>query len=421
MLLCSLILLPRFIVTDPKSDKTKSDPLGPRLKDLSWQAVGMGILSAIVGFTSSFAIILQGLNAAGATASQATSGLVALSIGMGISGIILAVRFRMPIGVAWSTPGAALLVSSAETLSSFNEAVGAFIVSALLLVIAGWFRPLGRLIEAIPTSLANAMLAGVLLSLCMAPVHALAADAWLAAPLLLTWWLVGRVNRYLAVPAALLVLVPIVIWWIGIPDEFAQQFRQSVIPQIMWIKPVFEPQALISIGIPLFVVTMASQNVPGIAVLRAAGYEPKASPLIMNTGTFALLTAPFGAHGINLAAITAAMMCSPEAHEERNRRYWSAIVAGITYLVLGATAGVAVVLITLVPSILIEAIAGLALLGSFSAAVYAALSDVQSREAAAITFLFAGSGLAFMGVGGAFWGLLIGCLMYFVIRKKKVI
>lgn len=379
----------------------------------------MGLLSAIVGFTSSFAIILQGLGAAGASTAQATSGLVVLCFGMGISGIILALRYRMPIGVAWSTPGAALLVSSADTLSSFNEAIGAFIVSALLLVIAGWFRPLGRLIESIPSSLANAMLAGVLLSLCLAPVHALAADAWLAMPLLLTWWLVGRVNRYFAVPAALLVLVPIVIWWIGIPADFSQQFKQSMVPQIMWIKPVFEPQALISIGIPLFVVTMASQNVPGIAVLRAASYEPKAGPLIMNTGVFSVITAPFGGHGINLAAITAAMMCSPEAHEQQHRRYWSAIVAGMSYILFGATAGIAVLLITLVPSILVEAIAGLALLGSFSAAIYAALSDVQHREAAAITFLFAGSGLAFMGIGGAFWGLLIGSLMFFLTRIKK--
>ena len=407
-------------MTEINSDEKTVTPIGPRLRDISWQAVGMGLLSALVGFTSSFAIILQGLNAAGATTIQATSGLVVLCFGMGVSGIILAVRFRMPIGVAWSTPGAALLVSSANTLSSFNEAIGAFIVSAVLLVVAGWFRPLGKLIEAIPASLANAMLAGVLLSLCMAPVHALAADAWMATPLLLTWWLVGRINRYFAVPAALLVLVPIVIWWIGVPDDFAQQLSQSVAPTIVWIKPVFEPQAIISIGIPLFVVTMASQNVPGIAVLRAAGYKPKAGPLIMNTGAFSVITAPFGGHGINLAAITAAMMCSPEAHEEQHRRYWSAIIAGVAYLILGATAGVAVLLITLVPSILVEAIAGLALLGSFSAAVYAALSDLEHREAAAITFLFAGSGLAFMGVGGAFWGLLIGCCMYFLTSRKRL-
>lgn len=380
----------------------------------------MGLLAAVVGFASSFAIVLQGLNAAGATALQATSALVALSFGMGISGIILAMRYRMPIGVAWSTPGAALLISSADTISNFNEAVGAFIVSALLLILAGWLRPLARLIEAIPTSLANAMLAGVLLNLCMAPVHAMAAEVWLATPVLLTWWLMGRINRYLAVPAALLVLVPIGIFWIGLPDEFSQQLHQSLFVHSGWIKPVFEPQTLISIGIPLFVVTMASQNIPGSAVLRAAGYKPKTGPLIVNTGIFSLITAPFGALGINLAAITAAMMCSPEAHEEHHRRYWAAIVAGMAYLVFGATAGVAVLLITLVPGILVEAVAGLALLGSFSSAVHAALSDVDNREAAAITFLLAGSGLAFMGVSAAFWGLLVGCLMYFLNRKRKI-
>ncbi len=404
---------------DPPAEAEKTATHTPRIHDLSPQAIGTGLLAAIVGFTSSFAVILQGLRAAGANEAEATSGLIVLTIGMGVSGILLALKYRMPIGVAWSTPGAALLVVSANTLNSVNEAVGAFIVSSLLLIIAGWFRPLGRLIEAIPTSLANAMLAGVLLSLCMAPIHALAADAWLAAPLILTWWLVGRINRYFAVPAALLVLVPIVIWTLGVPADFGEQFKASLIPHIIWIQPVFEPQALISIGIPLFVVTMASQNVPGVAVLRASGFNPKAGPLIMNTGVFSLLTAPFGAHGINLAAITAAMMCSPDAHENPARRYWAAVVAGIAYLILGLTAGVAVLLITLVPSILIEAIAGLALLGSFSAAIYAALSDVDQRESAAITFLFAGSGLAFMGVGGAFWGLLVGGLMYFFAQSRR--
>ncbi len=404
------------------AETASTTAVASRLSDLSPQAVGTGLLAAIVGFTSSFAVILQGLRAAGASDAQATSGLIMLTMGMGVSGIVLALRYRMPIGVAWSTPGAALLVVSANTLGSVNEAVGAFIVSSLLLVVAGWFRPLGRLIEAIPTSLANAMLAGVLLNLCLAPIHALATDAWLATPLLLTWWLVGRINRYFAVPAALLALVPIVIWKLGLPADFNEQLRVSLVPSITLIKPVFEPQALISIGVPLFVVTMASQNVPGVAVLKASGYSPKAGPLIMNTGFFSLVTAPFCAHGINLAAITAAMMCSTDAHEDPTRRYWAAVVAGMAYVVLGFTAGVAVLLITLVPSLLIEAIAGLALLGSFSSAIYAALSNINQRESAAITFLFAGSGLAFMGIGGAFWGLLIGGLMYFVAqsRHKKI-
>lgn len=407
------------MVSEPSSADTASGPRLSRRSELSWSAFGMGLLAAVVGFTGSFAVVLQGLRSAGATEAQATSGLFALTVGMGLSGIVLALRYRMPIGVAWSTSGAALLIASGDTLGSVNEAIGAYIVSALLLILAGWFRPLGRIIEAIPASLANAMLAGVLLSICLSPIHALAADAWLATPLLLTWWLVGRFNRFFAVPAALLVLIPVVAWRLGVPADFSTQFQASLMPQLIWIKPVFEMQALISIGIPLFVVTMASQNVPGVAILRASAYQPKAGPLIMNTGLFSLVTASFGAHGINLAAITAAMFCSPDAHENPDRRYWAAAFAGMSYIVLGLFAGVAGLFVTLIPTILVEAIAGLALLGSFSAAVVAALSDVKQREAAAITFLFAGSGLAFFGVGGAFWGLIVGGLMYFVAQRRQ--
>jgi len=394
-------------------------PTGKRMDDVSWKAFGTGVLGSIVGYTCSFAIVLQGLRSAGATEAQAISGLVALSIGMGLSGIVLAFRYRMPISVAWSTPGAALLIASGDTLGSVNEAIGTYIMSAVLLMIAGWFRPLGRLIEAIPASLANAMLAGVLLPICLAPVHALAYDAWLAMPLLLTWWLVGRINRFFAVPAALLILLPLVAWRLGLPDDFAVQLRASLIPHVEFIMPVFDPQALISIGIPLFVVTMASQNVPGVAILRAYGYQPKAGPLILNTGFFSLLSAPFGALGINLAALTAAMFCSDDAHEQPERRYWAAIFAGIAYLGWGIVAGVMGLFIVLVPSVLVEAIAGLALLGSFSAALSAALADTRQREASAITFLFAGSGLAFMGVGGAFWGLLVGAMMYMAVNFQE--
>ena len=385
-----------------------------RLSELSGSAIGMGMLAAVVGFTASFAVVLQGLLAAGATQAQATSGLVALTVGMGLSGIVLPLFYRIPVGVAWSLPGAALLVASGETLSSVNAAIGAYVFSSVLLIVAGLFRPLGRLIEAIPTTLANAMLAGVLLSLCLAPVHALAYDPYIAAPLLLTWWVVGRVNRFFAVPAALLVLVLLVWLRIGLPNDFAVQLQASLIPSLVWIPPVFEPNALISIGIPLFVVTMASQNVPGVAVLKASNYQPRAGPLIANTGVFSLAAAPFGAHAINLAAVTAAMFSSTEAHPDPQRRYWSAAFAGITYVVLGLLGGAAGLLVTLIPSVLVEAIAGLALLGAFSAAIVNALSDIRHREAAAITFLFSGSGLAFFGIGAAFWGLLVGGVMYYV-------
>lgn len=408
----------RYMAVPSKTDASSVSSGTSRLSDISGSAIGIGILAAIVGFTSSFAIVLQGLTAAGATPAQATSGLIALSVGMGLSGIVLALRYRMPIGVAWSTPGAALLIASGDTLASVNEAIGVYVFSSVLLVVAGWFRPLGRLIESIPTTLANAMLAGVLLSLCLAPIQALAFDPYITAPLLLTWWIVGRINRFIAVPAALIVLIVLVGLRIGLPDDFAAQLHNSLIPRVVWIPPVFDIGALVSLGIPMFVVTMASQNVPGVAVLKAGGYHPKAGPLIANTGLISLIAAPFGSHAINLAAITAAMFSSTEAHADPQRRYWSAAVAGITYVIIGLMAGVAGLLVTLIPSVLVEAIAGLALLGAFSAAIVGALSDVKQREAAAITFLFSGSGLAFFGIGGAFWGLLVGGMMYTVAKFR---
>lgn len=365
--------------------------------------------------------MLQGFRASGATDAQATSGLIALTVGMGVSGIIVAWQYRIPVGVAWSMPGAALLVSSGGTLNSVNEAVGAYLISSVLLVIAGWFRPLGKLIDAIPSVLANAMLAGVLLSLCLAPVQALAFDVYLAAPLLLSWWLVGRFNRFFAVPVAFAVLILIVYWRLGLPEDAALQIRQSLVPSLHFIKPAFSLEAVVSIGIPLFVVTMASQNVPGVAVLRANGYQPKAGPLIVNTGLFSLFASPFGSHAINLAAITAAMFASSDAHEDPDRRYWAAIVAGIAYVFLGLSAGVAGLLVTFIPSVLVEAVAGLALLGSFSAAIAGALSDPRYREPAAITFLFSGSGLAFFGIGGAFWGLLAGAIMFAFVSRKELL
>jgi len=391
------------------------DPSGvssrARLSELSLSAVSMGALVAIVGFSSSFAIVLAGLREAGASEVEAASGLMMLSIGMGLCGLWLAATRRMPISVAWSTPGAALLIASGETLDGFDAAVGAFVVSGALLLLAGLVRPLGRAIEAIPSCLANAMLAGILLTLCLAPVQALAFDLSLAAPLLLTWWLVGRVRRLWAVPAALAVLVVLVLWRIGLPADFGARFEEALVPRPLFVVPHFDLQSAIGVGVPLFVVTMASQNVPGVAVLRAHGYTPAAGPLIAGTGSFSLLGAPFGALGINLAAITAAMCAGPDAHPDPARRYWAAIVAGLGYVVLGSLAGIVVLFFTLIPPILIEAIAGLALLGAFTGAAVAAFSNPEEREAAAVTFLFAGSGLAFLGVGGAFWGLLAGGAM----------
>lgn len=379
----------------------------------------MGVLVAVIGFTSTFAVVLQGFRAVGASEAEAASGLMAVSIAMGLAGMWLAWRYRMPLSVAWSTPGAVLLIGSGDAVPDFASAVGAFAVCAVLLVVAGVFKPLGRAMQAIPASLANAMLAGILLSVCVAPVRALQEQFALAVPVLLTWWLAGRVQRFAAVPAAFAVLIIVIAWRVGLPDGFAAAATEALVPAPVFTLPRFDAAVLLGVALPLFVVTMASQNLPGIAVQKASGYDPAPGPLIATTGIFSLLAAPFGSHAVNLAALTAALCAGPDAHADPARRYWAAIVAGGFYVVFGLFAGLVTLIVTQVPAILIEAIAGLALLGAFSAAVAAAFQDVPRREAAAVTFVFAASGIAFLGVGGAFWGLLAGGAMALVQRKSS--
>jgi benzoate membrane transport protein len=378
----------------------------------------MGVVVALIGFTSTFALVLQGFRAVGADEAQAASGLMAVAVCMGLSGIWLSWTRRMPISVAWSTPGAALMINSGASSTGYDAAVGAFLMSAVLLIAAGAFRPLARLAESIPSNLANAMLAGILLGICLAPARAMAEHALLAGPVILAWWIAGRINRFVAVPVAFVILIVMVAWQLGFPEDLANRLAAAAVPAPVLVMPRLDLQTLIGIGLPLFVVTMASQNVPGIAVQRAYGYTPPAGPLIVNTGGFSLLAAPFGGHAVNLAALTAALCAGPDSHAEPERRYWTAIVAGVVYVFMGLTAGVVSVLVILVPASLIEAVAGLALLGAMSAALVAAFRDTELREAAAVTFIFSASGIAFLGVGGAFWGLLAGSAMHAVHKRK---
>ena len=386
----------------------------PTLADASWGATATGVVMAIVGFASTFVIVLQGLGAVGASETQAATGLGVCLIACGLSGMWLSWTRRMPLPAAWSAPGAALLIVSGGSATSFEAAVGAFIACGLLLIAAGAVRPLGRLMESIPASLANAMLAGILLTLCLAPVRALGEELALAAPLLLTWWAVGRVSRVAAVPVALVVLVALVALRLGVPEGFGESLADSLVPAFRPVMPSVDATTLLGIGLPLFVVTMASQNLPGIAVQRANGYVAPAGPQVVNTGVFSTLAAPFGSHAVNLAAITAAMAAGPDCHPDPDRRWWAAFVAGACYVAIGTLAGSLVLLVSVVPSILVEAVAGLALLGAFTGAAVAAFADPAGREAAAVTFLFSASGVAFLGIGGAFWGLLAGVAMHAV-------
>ena len=369
------------------------------------QAIAAGLLAAFVGFASSFAVVLQGLMAVGATRGQAASGLMALAIAMGLSGVVLSLWRRQPISAAWSTPGAALLATSGTPEGGFPAAVGAFLVCGVLIVLAGLWRPLGCAVEHIPPALANAMLAGVLLGLCLAPVRAMGSVPLLAGPVVLVWAAVFHWKRLFAVPAAVLVVVALIASQ-GVPVGMG-----SLWPVVEPVRPVFTLGAALGLGIPLFLVTIASQNIPGMAVLHLNGYRPPPSPLFVTTGVFSVLGAPFGGHAVNLAAITAALCAGPDAHPDPAKRYRAAVVAGLTYVVFGLLAGAATAFFAASPPVLIEAVAGLALLGALGSALLGSVSVSEGMEAALVTFLVTASGQGFFGVSGAFWGLLAGGAM----------
>jgi benzoate membrane transport protein len=383
-------------------------------KAFSIQTLATGVLAAFVGFASTFAVIIQGLTAVGASRAEAASGLMALSISMGVCAIYLSLKTRQPISVAWSTPGAALLANSGPIEGGFAVSVGAFVVTAVLIILAGLWKPLGRWVAAIPAPLANAMLAGVLLGLCLAPVRAVAAMPALALAIIIAWAVVARFSRLYAVPVAVLVTVGLII----ATTQVSPAALGSLWPDPVLVTPVFSAAGIIGIALPLFIVTMASQNIPGIAVLNVNGYRPAPGKLFTTTGIFSLAAAPFGGHAVNLAAITAALCAGADAHPDPHRRYVAAAVSGAVYILFGLLAGAATAFIGASPPILIEAVAGLALLGAFGSALMGAAAEPKDREAAIITFLVTASGMTFFGISGAFWGLVAGGAMLALTRWR---
>ncbi|GLZ56824.1 MULTISPECIES: benzoate/H(+) symporter BenE family transporter [Micromonospora] len=378
------------------------------------QPVLAGVVTALVGFASSFTVVLAGLRAAGASDAQAASGLLALCVASGLAAAWLGWRYRIPMSAAWSTPGAALLVATGAPPGGWRVAVGAFLVSGVLIVAAGLFPPLGRAVAAIPKPVAGAMLAGVLLPLCTAPVRALVELPVVAGPVVVAWLVLHRFARRWAVPGALVVAVAA----IALTAPPAGLTGAALIPSVTLTAPAWNASALIGVALPLFLVTMAAQNVPGMAVLVGYGYRPPFGAALRTTGLASLLAAPAGGHAVNLAAITAALAAGPDAHPDPERRWIASVTAGAGLAVLGLGAGVATTLVAVAPPILIEAVAGLALLGALATALASAVTDPATREAAVVTFVVTASGVTLIGVGGAFWGLVAGCLMLLLFHRR---
>lgn len=379
------------------------------------QPVLAGVLAALVGYASTFALLLAGFAAAGATPAEAASALFSLCLVLAALNSVVAWRSQTPLSFAWSTPGAAFLLTLPGLAGGFAAVTGGFMMTAGLIVLAGLFRPFARVVAAIPSSIANAMLAGILLTLCLAPLQALEAAPLLTLPIIVAWAIGLVLFRRYAVPFA--VLVTLVV--LGLTTPLPPLAIDTALPGLVPIMPVFTVEALLRLAIPLFVITMASQNLPGLAVMRANGYAVSPAPQFLLTGAASGLTAVFGGHTVNLAAITAAIAAGPEAHADPTRRWPAPVAAGISYLVLGLLAGLAAAFVSAAPPLLIQAVAGLALLTSLAGALATGLASEEERLPAILTFVTTASGLSLLGIGAAFWGLLAGIGLRLLLRLRR--
>lgn len=385
-----------------------------RSSDLA-QPIGAGVVGAVTGFASSFALVIAGLHAVGASDADAASGLLALCVLSGTLAIVLGLRYRLPLSFAWSTPGAALLLAAGATTGDYRAAVGAFLLCGVLLLITGLWPWLARAMTRIPKAIASAMLAGILFPICLAPVLASVQLPALALPVVIVWLVVARLAPRWAVPAAVVMTVIVVV----VSGEGADLAGAQLWPVLTVTWPALDPAVLVSLGLPLYVVTMAGQNVPGFAVLTTFGFpHPPARAMLSGTGAATIVGSVFGGFTLNLAAITAAMMAGPDAHPDRDRRWIASVAGGVSYLVLGLGAGAATVLVAVSPPILITAVAGLALFGAFATAMTTALEEPVTRIVAVITFLVVASGVAIAGVGSAFWGLVVGGVAMLVLSWR---
>ncbi|MER9934011.1 benzoate/H(+) symporter BenE family transporter [Mesorhizobium sp. M0088] len=369
-------------------------------------------VAAIVGFGGTLAIVIAAATAVGATQIETASWVTTICLAMAIESLWLSWRTKMPVITAWSTPGLALIAASSGF--SMSEAVAAFIVTGVLLVATGLFRPLTKLISRIPPSVASGMLAGIVVTFALNAVKTIPVDPWLILPLIAAFFVIRLFNPALSVLAVLI--------GGGLAAFLTGRVGGLPTPELSTltlIAPDFTTKAVIGLALPLYLVTMASQNLSGLAVLRAAGYHPEPGPLIGVTGLFSLLSAPFGGSTTNLAAISAAICTGPDVHPDPAERWKTGPFYALAYLIFAIFGASLVAIFAVLPQSLIVLVAGLALMASLANALSIALKEEADRMAATVTFVVTASGLTLFGVGAAFWGLIAGLVVLFLDMIKK--
>lgn len=384
------------------------------LRDLSISAIAAGFVTVLVGFASSAAIVFQAAQSLGATTAQTGSWMLALGVGMGVTCIGLSLRYRMPVVTAWSTPGAAMLIGSAAGVP-LSDAIGAFIVSAVLMAVAGFSGWFERIINRIPVALASGMLGGVLLRFGLEAFAAMRTQLGMVLAMFAMYLLARRLSPRYAVILTLLVGVAFAaasgaLHIDGLSVDLAEP---------IFVAPTISVAAVAGIALPLFLVTMASQNVPGVMAIRSSGYAVPISPTVGWIGVVNVALAPFGAFALNLAAITAAICMGREAHEEAGRRYFAAVTAGVFYVAIGVFGATVAALFAAFPKELIMAIAGFALLGTIGNSLADALREESRREPALVTFLVTASGVSFAGIGAPFWGVIAGVVAMMALKRSS--
>lgn len=383
-------------------------------QDFSLSALVAGFIATLISYAGPLVIIFQAADSAQLSAAQLSSWVWAISIGSGVLGVALSLRYKVPLVIAWSAPGSALLVALLPNIG-FAEAVGAYIVANLVILLVGLSGAFDRIVGKLPPAISAAMLAGILFSFGTGLFVSLKSQPALVLSMFVTYLLFKRVAPRYAVLAVLVCGVSIAV----VSGQMNSSELVVGLATPVWTTPEFSWHAVLSISLPLVMVALTGQFVPGIAVLRNDGYRTPASPIIASNAFVSLLLAPFGCHGLNLAAITAAICTGRESHDAPDKRYWAGVCGGVLYLLLGVFGATLVSLFTAFPAALIAALAGLALFGAIAASLAGAMSVPSDREAALITFLVTASGMSFLGLSAAFWGLIFGLFAHLLLNLRR--